>query len=822
MILSSPSKTGNNRTWFFKYLVAFYFAFFADNLHTYSQELEKSYIIGNQTISTKDTIDTENFYTKVLESLILDQMNLMLEKKGVDQKSINEILQKAADSQSSYMSDIDAETVIQNDKKLSGTSERITFFGGSRYGQEITAKTPITKGASPYTYARVADDILFRWFSSPKKAELIENSYFNLVGLSVSLDSEHKKVFVSLVLGNYQSLNEGIAYKEQLKIPYTTKTFGLNPPEKELCKKVFRLENLYDLQKGLHTEGSQIYFETENNSQLKKIIRDKKDGLAVDIIQRTQFDCHHPNIIDHNLINKGILTKRIFAPKLMKKNLANTKENSKAFKVLLGTLPEGIQDNYELNLVVIQNKSACVSIPQSFIIPSSGTFTKNIKLLADTVTLNSNFSYKPVADSMEISFKIPFENKKYNYQTSDIEPFLKLLNEPAFIIYDLTITAYSSIEGTDEENQLLQQKRAESISLALKERQSKIIQSKIVTKYNWEDFVADIKLSSSHQLAEMEMHEAQSYIREHKLNKELEPILHNHRYAKIDMKVAYDITGNHEQAFVLKKFQTALSDQDRALALSIQKYIIKQVLSYRYQPNILNEMNIPLEKDFTGLEMNRIWLQQVTNQISNEDFMLKVETLYNLNPDNEYIAFNNIYNKLVQKPFTDLNDARFLQSYIDRLYATSLKKETVDGINLKLQFKLIQFLDSTKADVKLKVAPLEQIKQIIDIRGESLQNSLRLAELFIENRDYLFALETLEPWVNHPNHNETLIYTYLSLCSQFEERMHTQVFENALKRARELNPQRFCELFKGDFFSIRVLENSVAKEWFCKYCQSGE
>jgi len=822
VVFLSGSKSGNIQSNPYKTPIAFFILFFGCSIFSISQELDKTYLIGEQAINSTDAIDSENFYPAVLELLIQDQMNVMLEKKGIEKKKIADLLKKSADLQAAYMAGVGEEILERGDKNLATTGDRISSFGGSHFGEELTAKASIYKGTVPFTYAKVADEILFKWFSAPKKAGLIENIQFNLIGVSATLDAERKKVFVSVVFGNYKSFNEGAAYKDQLKIPYSSKTYGLNPPDKDLCKKVLRQENLNDLQKGLHTEGNLIYFETDNITQIKKIMRDKKDGLAVDILQKTQFNCIQPNILDHDLINQGILTKRVYIPKLFKKNLADTKENPKAFKVQLGLLPEGIQEGYELNLVIIQNKSACISIPQSFIIPTSGTFTKNIKLLADTVTLNTKFHYKPVADSLSLSFKIPFENKKYTYQASDIEPFLKLLNEPAFIICDLTITAYSSIEGTEKENQMLQQKRAESIILALKERQSKIIHSKISTDYNWGDFKNDIRQSQFPQLADMPMEEAQAYIRDNKLNKGLEPILQNHRYARIDMKVAYDISGGNEQAFVLKKFNKAVAEEDRPMALSIQKYIIKQVLSYRYKPTLLSEMNIPAEKDYVGLEMNRIWLQHFTKQIPDDEFALKVEELFNLNPENEYIAFNDVYNKLTQKPLNGLKEAGLLQARIDRLYATSLKKETVDGINLKLQFKLIQFLDSTDAEPKLKLAPLEQIKQIIDIRGESLQNSLRLAEIFIDNNDYLFALKTLEPWVYHPNHNEALVFAYVSLCSQYEERMHTQIFEYAMMRAKELNPTRFCELFHGDFFSLKVFENQEVKELYCKQCQAEE
>lgn len=787
-----------------------------------SQEIEKNYLVGSRVINSKEEAFPNEFFEEVIQRLVLDEINTVLEKKGLDTKIENKLLKQAAIDQAEYMAQIEDDELDRKEKGKETTQDRIAFYGGAKQGDELAGKTNINKGKIPYTYAKIADEIVFRWFSSSKRADLIEDIGYNLVGVGAKLDSRQRKVYVSLVLGNYKSFNEGVAYKDQLEIPYTSKTYGLSAPNGLNCKKVFRQENLNAFQKGLSVEGDVIYFETNNVRTIKRLIRKKKDGLAVDILQKNQFPCASPNILDHNNLNQGILTKRLYTKKLFKNNLADVSENRYAFKVQLGVLPENLKDKYELGLVIIQNKSFCTTIPQSFIIEANGQYKKKLTILADTVTLNSRFNYKPIADTMELTFRVPFENKKFTYQASDIEPFLKLLNEPAFTILDLKITAYSSIEGTDKENKMLQQKRAESIVKALEQRQQDIIKTEIITDYNWQDFLRDVQNTNHNVLASMSLEEAQAYIRTYNLNKELEPILENHRYARIDMKVTYDISGENEQPFVVKKFNNAILEGDRVLALSIQKYIIKQILNYRYKPTVLDNLNIPEEKDYAGLAMNKIWLQQLTRQISPEEFQAKVQALHKLEPENEYIAFNDIFLSVAQTPIAEMNDVDLLQTRIDRLYYTPLKKSTVDALNIKLQFKLLNYIDSTGGDPDLKEASVERIKEIVNIKHESMQNSLKLAEIFIENQDFAFALQTLRPWVKKPQANENLIFTYASLCSQFEEQMHTQLFNYAMQRAREINPKRFCELLNGQYFSMKVFENEFIKQEYCKNCATKE
>jgi uncharacterized protein YkwD len=801
-------------------IAVFLFEFIVIPNLLFSQQIERNYIIGELVVNSKDEINPDEFHNEIIEEIIFDEINTILNKRGFDKKQKSDFLKEVAESQAIHMSETGLANVEREGKDKKTTIDRLKFYGGSGIGAELVSKSSIRSGKILYTYAKVADDIVFKWFASSKKSKLLQSLEYTQIGISAKIDAQKRKVYVSVVFGNFKSLNEGTKYISNLKISYTQKTYGLHHADKVFCKKVYRYNKLPELQDRLTVEGNTIYFETNNIKIIKKLIGKKKDGLAVDIIQKDQFACAYPNIVDHSLVNTGILTKRVYSKKLFKNNIADIETNDKAFKVQLGILPEDLDNEYELNLVIIKNKSVCSIVPESFIIQTTGTYTRNIKLLADTVTVNSEFNYKPVADSMELSFKIPFENKKYEYKAEDIEPFLKLLNEPAFLIYDLKITAYSSIEGSDKENKILQYKRAQSIVKALSNRQTQIMDTQIITTYNWEDFKHDVKKTQHNILASMTMKEAQEYIRNYKLNKELEPILKNHRYAKINMKVTYDISGENEQPYVIRKFNNTIIAEDRILALSIEKYIMKQVLNYRYKPDVFQELAIPEKKQYAGMLMNKYWILYFTKLMTKKDFAVKVEELSELNPKNEYIAFNDLFLKVTQ-PKINITDVSIIQTRINQLYYTPLRKKTVDGLNIKYQFKLINYADSV-GNAKLKAECIDRIKSIVDIREETLPNSLKLAELFIENTDYLFAIKTLEPWIYHPNANETLFYTYISLCSRYEMRMHTQKFNYAMQRAQELNPKRYCDLFDGNHFSLKVFENSIIKESYCKHCSEHE
>ena len=187
-----------------------------------------------------------------------------------------------------------------------------------------------------------------------------------------------------MVLSNYRSLNPGKKKKKNSQITYTDKSYGLKSYDDRACRKIDRFENIEQWQKGLFVENGKIYFKYDDLREFRRIIRKStferdgfdffkslfnasNDGIAVDIIQKNQYECGNHNLINNNLPNRGYLLKPWWASKIYRKNLVD-KERPRSLLIELDELPQGISDDYELNLVLIQDNHVCKSIPQNFII----------------------------------------------------------------------------------------------------------------------------------------------------------------------------------------------------------------------------------------------------------------------------------------------------------------------------------------------------------------------------------------------------------------------------------------------------------------------
>ncbi|MFH2094870.1 MAG: hypothetical protein ABIJ16_04145, partial [Bacteroidota bacterium] len=408
----------------------------------------------------------------------------------------------------------------------------------------------------------------------------------------------------------------------------------------------------------------------------------------------------------------------------------------------------------------------------------------------------------------------------YTYEKEDIEPFLSALKEPEFTINELNIHAFSSIEGSDEQNEMLQKKRAESIVQALNSRQKSLIKkTNITTSDNWDDFARDIQGTEYSNMASMNINQAQDYIRNNNLNKKLEPYLKNHRYAQLEMVVIYEIEGDKEQAYVVKMFNNAVKDYDRAKALSIQKYIFKQIVAGKYNAEAVTGMEIPENSNFAGVLMNKLWLERFVNaEDINEDCCHRVDEIYKLDPTNDYLKFNQLYCNFIYKPVENDEQIKQIQEAIDALYESTLTKETVDMLNLEFQFTIIDALDTLDQPPVLLIESLERIKQIVNLEEANWQNNLKLAYIFMRQKDYDFAAKLLEPSVEKKVVFEELVFLYLSLCSRSPDRVYSNRFVSANKRAFKLNQERYCKLFDGSKFSVQVLENTLVKDFYCKNC----
>lgn len=759
-------------------------------------------------------ISIDEFNPVLMQNVVLIELNKLRRQNGLDEFTPEQILTLSAKDLAGDMADKDYYKIEEPAKVVKIVREN----GGTRNINQVVTKASVKKNLEYLSYSTLAEDIVAKWNTGKKNSIILNNNKYIFIGIGASLNETGKKLYVAAILGNYYTYNNGAELLDGFEYELTDKSMGLSHRNEKTCKKIDKYD-LIDLQDGLSIEENSIYFKTNDLKAFKKIIKkDSRDGLAVDIVLKDQYPCDGENIINFEQNSRGIMTKPMYANKIYSKNEYEPPESKRKLIVKLGELPPEIGKDFELNLVLIKDKSFCKSIPQSFLLDGGFKPFKEIKLLADTVTINSDKSFIPEAANDEFIFRIPLEKGKSTYSYEEIKPFLDDLNAPPFIINEVNIAAFSSLEESSNKSMIQYHKKAESIVKALGKHQEEKFKSDIITSNSWSIFRNEVIGTEYENLAFMGFKDALKYIKQNNMIDDLEPIFKNDRFAQVQLSVLYDLRGEHEQEYVLFLFNKAINNNKLPLALSIQKYISKMIIKGKYDNNSIIEQSIPLEAKFAGLLMNKLWLQNRAGLIDNELLYKSLIELNKLSPGNAYIKYNLLANELKYKELGDDYQIYKVQSDINKLYSSTIGHKTMDALNLEYQFKVISVLDTLSKPSPHIIESLDNIKSIFNLNSASWKNSLELAYLFINHKDYDFAARLLDVFVEDTNVDEELLFTYLSLCSVIDNKYYSKKFESALKKAQSINKNRYCELFDGNHFSLRVFENPNVKEQYCKTC----
>ncbi|MBS1637485.1 MAG: hypothetical protein JST26_16335 [Bacteroidetes bacterium] len=750
-----------------------------------------------------------------LPNILVHELNKFRIQNGLDTFDVNDVLIKAATIDATKMAKAGQVKVDP-----AAVQKNLVKAGGTKKGEEVAANGPVAKGRDNYKTEDVAKTILIRWQNNKKDKPIILNPQYTMIGIKCQMDKDSKKVYAIAVFGGYDSFNSGANKKKELAVPFNSKSKKLGTPDQKSCKNCDKWKNYDVLQKGLTVENGKIYLEYANMKDLKRILKKPKDGLAVDIVQRAQYEKPDYNIVDNNLQNKGVMQKVIYKDAVFSKNLikpdpkAKKKVKINKLKIEMGKLDKKITGPYELNLIVVQDGHVCRTVTRSYLENNDQESNTPIGLLPAEESTGLKPEFEPRSESSILNFTIPFEKNKSEFKPEDIQPFINAMNEPDFIIDGLYIYAYSSIEGDANANNKLQHKRAESVVKVLQGMQQNKINPNIETKDSWNLFELEMEDGKYADLVKLGKEKAIRKINtDGALLKELEPILAKERFAQIVMDVTYDIRGDKEQKFSAISFNRAVKANNTKQAYKIMEYIFKQNLSKKYTDAVWDSLKMPNDPKYVNMFNNKVYYNYLRNNsmVTDDDFE-EMSRLNKMDPANEIVKYNLLYCAIKLDSTTGNKDAQLkMQQDIDALYKTKIAKKLVDGLNIEWQFKIIESLDTiegAEAQIDLCIA---KIKGFYNFKEASWQNSLKLAYVFTRAKDYKFASGLLEPYLKDPNVNENLVYSYISIASHLPEKFYSRTFSDALHTAKEKNPERYCKLFGDPYMSFQALGNPNAK-----------
>ena len=778
-----------------------------------------------QTTVKAQDIDPANFDENTFQQLIIAGINEARWRAGMDSVIERSEMTKAASELADYYQQQGKVSMLPGE-----AGRELKKAGGTTKADEAAVDVSIGRGKTTLTYQEAAADALEKLIKQKKFEVVIKNPKFVYGGVGTHVEQDKKKLFISVVMGGVDAFNSGAKDRKKLKLRYTKSKRGLDPYNARDCKQCDKFTDLQDLYDGVKVEGNKVYIEHPNFKKFKKYFRNPGDGLAVEFVQKSQYPCTGDNIMDFNLNSKGYLFKPVYQSKLLNKNL-NQKNDPKnnTYKGQIAKIKKKvttkIDDNYEYNLYYICNKTICKVMTRQYLEGGDESGLDPLAFYPDSITSIDPSAYIPKPENQTLTFLVPFEQGKSNYDVADIKPFLDKLREPSYIINEINIDAHSSLEGDSAMNARLQRDRAQSIINALERIQNKKVIGKITTSDSWEMFQDSIKGKAEYK----EWQGLDKAAAKAKLQgggaAALEPILKNERFAAIEMKVTYDFSGANEEQFVVNSLRKAMEKKDAEQAKRISRFLVQKIVSKRYTPARFLELQVPNNCAYANIMVNQMFIE---NKFMNADSLpqtvvTRINDLHKKCPENEFAAWNKIMVDLKTQDSISVRSINETQGKINALYNGRIPQRVNDALNLEYQFEVIEALDTLDANMPNPglAASMERIKKIFNIESASQENSLKLATIFQHHGDLNYAKKLLEPFITDEKVSEELLFTYIAIAAHDPNEIFGRNFRLAMQKAKDADQDRYCKLFGTPYLTFQVMDNPSVTKTFCETCGGG-
>ena len=582
-----------------------------------------------------------------------------------------------------------------------------------------------------------------------------------------------------------------------------------------------------EIQFGLHVdENNNIILSTNSAKWFYNLINKGKDGIAVDVVLKSQFDCHSNIDISKSAVTLGTLLQPHYLKNLKKNSLIN----EQGFLLInLGPLPaEFIDKEYELNLVVIQSGIICLY--HSFIdIERYKWDLLDMGLYTDTITYKARprtggKSGKNVRIyTKRVKFTIPFEKSKTTYSAEDIKPLYDTLNISDYIIKRISIRAYSSVEGNAEYNAKLQQGRAESIVKALQSYQSEQINYDISTSENWMEFYESIKGTEFDYLSSLTKQEIKEKLKDKDLAAKMEPLLEKQRKAviEIDFEKRFEFEDLSDDE-LLAEFSKAVKSSDLKTAADIQKVIFQKIINKKSPAALMGKLEIPEREEF-GVLLNS---NTVYNYFLDEEDLVatynEIKKLKELVPESKEVAYNYVALKFyIWLKSIEPVDYNAFKSEISDLRSKGIPAALVNRMMVNYNIILTEMY-MYQGDYKKKDQTLKRIYYKYKSTQPSPSDLLSLAQYFVAYTKYDWAIKLLKPYITQVDVDEDLLFYYINLTIFDEDMIKKSQYKQILLNAIDINKERFCKMFnaiKDGGVSFQLLQYDILKSNYCQSCE---
>ncbi len=763
-----------------------------------------------QTPFNKDNIDPT-----ILNNFIQKELNSFRKRAKVDPVKTEFALSFAADDHSAYMLKKKKLTHNQRLKVKKTPKNRVDFYGAqfNSVGENVQVNnlnlhSSVDDKNSPLinTYEKLAEKLVQAWKNSPPHYANMINPNFKTSFTSVAIGGKGD-IYACQLFG-------GSKYKD--KYAKERDTIEFKPDRSWRC---WRCKVRAPQGQIIILEDSTIIYKFISprmlwgllprpsiNRTRMRFFNPWRDGLAADIIVKSQYKCDS-NSYHNGLSNvRGLLLEPVYKKDYMGIPFSHT-------KIVLGKVPSFINEDFEVNLVVIQNKRPCSNTMYN-VMPSD--FEVKIPI---------NFAFQP-SDAIMKEYQIDTLSKRLYFDKSDVTPndsilpeIIGLVNKNKEILTKVKIIGLASIEGTAENNASLYEKRAEYLLKAIMNIGIDSSLVDVIATENFKDFRKDIIGTDYENLGEFNDSLLKEKLAKKELSNELEFILKNHRYVNIQLitRREYDLKYTAEN--VNEKLKRSIARKNINESIKLQRIQYGLALADKMSYEEIESVEIVYDKKNYKLLHNRALMKYLTDTIT-------IESL------KEFRTHLSALDTLKEKDRVINTSLAIIDYYLYTLGEYKNKKVAFyDKIRKwkyidRVQQARILLNTATKSDWGHWLATgsrsessyyFNKVKRYIRPARLDVDKTFEIASYYTFFWQYKYALNLTKGKINQTTNPEDLI-NFLKLIHLTDLKLPRNQYLNYFEKIRRYSGNEFCNYFNNPALNFQILDDEEIKKIYCKEC----
>ena len=775
--------------------------------------------------TANDTINPDHFNYELVQSLFLKQFNVFRATIKAPSLEADPILQKAAQDQAGYCMQKNLVTHYQpeNDKKYE-PKKRVEFYRGNHpiVGENCLMTfifQPATdihtnKTTTIYTYSQLANGLFQQWKNSPPHyANMINNAYTH-TGIALSMYQDKRVIYATQVFGcaPYTPPHNGLKYSDT--------TWGVKEHLESKCKPYGEYDFLANIfSRYLVRDDDSVYQYYQDEKVVRNMLTGPKDGLAIDLVFKSQFSCELPNNLHPSTVFDGYM----LAPKYRDEIFRNDKYKNNELLSYLGSIPPAApRKDMQINVILIQNGMQC---RYSYPVTVEHDILKDLPIYPQWCKAEGTIQ-KGVSD-FDQEFQIPFEKNATKQDSFYFKKLKELLAVFDGAITSVEITAYSSIEGSEAINMQLQRDRADFIESFIKRNMKQPIVVKKNAFENWPKMCEQIRGSG---LIQLYADTGRESVRKAMNSTMFEPMVSNwlnqQRIATVKLHLHKEYDDKTEARYMPMVLHDKMYRSDSVQAIIAYSRVIDAYQSGSLDKHYLAAIDIPIERRFLPVVSNYLASLIVQSDIFDYRSYSSAYFSYIDSAERNFHDFRPLkFNMAVYRThlyfhdqLDDVNDFKKLGKIVDSLCIDTFSDK-------KLRYQL-QFNYNLSGSIFYRYKRLypemyscfNKVKALLPTTSLKVREVYDVGKYFNYFARYDETIKLLESYFDKYPEDEDMIFLYVSTGALVKLNLHEKLdlYYKQIDKLAIKNRPRLCRWFNENY---QLLREPDFKRKICKYCQ---